>query len=98
MNAKVNPEGERGSVTFTTGVQRPAVRVAGGGVYVRSANPNLWLPCDDVTARPFVADGEMSPDQHCFREDNCGKHPDHTGDDCCCCGWSADLHSGCDCA
>lgn len=34
---------------------------------------------------------------HCFRENNCAQHLDHQGDECCCCGHTADAHEGCDC-
>jgi len=34
---------------------------------------------------------------HCFRENNCAKHPNHIGSDCCCCGLPAEQHIGCDC-
>lgn len=37
------------------------------------------------------------PDQHCFRENNCADHLDYSGPNCCCCGWLAESHSGCDC-
>lgn len=40
---------------------------------------------------------DTPPDQHCFREDNCIDHPAHEGAGCCCCGWLAESHSGCDC-
>lgn len=39
----------------------------------------------------------LDPAEHCFREDNCGAHPNHTGSKCCCCGALAGDHSGCDC-
>lgn len=38
-----------------------------------------------------------NPARHCFRVDNCDLHPAHTGDLCCCCGYRAEEHTGCDC-
>lgn len=39
-----------------------------------------------------------TPHDHCFREDNCAAHQGaDTGHLCCCCGWPADAHTGCDC-
>lgn len=37
------------------------------------------------------------PRLHCFREDNCADHPYHDGPACCCCGYEAEAHEGCDC-
>lgn len=39
----------------------------------------------------------VHPDGHCYREDNCERHAGHTGAGCCCCGWLAAAHTGCDC-
>ncbi len=40
---------------------------------------------------------EMDPTKHCFREDNCNAHQNHSGPDCCCCGQLPEKHTGCDC-
>lgn len=37
------------------------------------------------------------PELHCFREDHCAEHGGHVGPNCCCCGYPANEHLGCDC-
>lgn len=61
------------------------------------AEPGTYVVC---AVEVYPADNPWSaldPAAHCFREDNCRDHPSHAGSTCCCCGYLAGSHSGCDC-
>lgn len=45
-----------------------------------------------------MSEPTKDPKAHCFREDNCSRHPNHKGRNCCCCNQPARAHTGCDCS
>lgn len=71
-----------------------------GGDPQREAGGLLCPSCfiDAATSAGISVLWKIVPDDpHCFREDNCAKHANHQGVECCCCGRPALAHEGCDC-
>lgn len=79
-----------GMLTTSTG-RATVVRVCD------AAATELRMRGEQVPVAWEAIERQLNPATHCFREDNCADHPDHDSDECCCCGRSADEHTGCDC-
>ena len=61
------------------------------------AHSNFLLEAFDEEEEPDVSATALDPALHCFRANNCALHKDYDGANCCCCGFPADAHTGCDC-